>query len=90
MADTYELLGTWAVLPATEARTRAKAAARKALEMAVIYAGLAEKDQAFEWLEKGYEERDDLIAELRFDPRWESLHSDPRFQNLLRRMNLAP
>jgi adenylate cyclase len=54
---------------------------------AVIYAGLVEKDMAFEWLEKGYEDRSIFIkAYPGFDP----LRSDPRFADLLRRMNLQP
>ena len=46
-----------------------------------------EKDKAFEWLKKAYEEHF-TIAKVNtvFDP----LRSDPRFQHLLRRMNLAP
>jgi serine/threonine-protein kinase len=56
---------------------------------AIIYAGLGEKDNAFEWLEKGYEERSLGGGEtIKVDPVWDSLRSDPRFTDLLRRMNL--
>jgi serine/threonine protein kinase/tetratricopeptide (TPR) repeat protein len=55
---------------------------------AVIYAGLVEKDKAFEWLEKGYEER--LLLAIKVDPVHDPLRSDPRFADLLRRMNLQP
>src|SRR5215471_6252842 len=41
--------------------------------MAMIYAGLREKDQAFEWLEKAYQERSDLLVYLKVEPRLDSL-----------------
>ena len=55
-----------------------------------IYAGLREKDRAFEWLHKGYEHRDPLIITLKVNPEVDPLRSDPRFQYLLRKMNLQP
>jgi eukaryotic-like serine/threonine-protein kinase len=62
-----------------------------AASMAMIYAGLRERDKAFEWLEKGYEERSLGGGEtIRVDPVWDPLRSDPRFADLLRRMNLSP
>jgi tetratricopeptide (TPR) repeat protein len=54
---------------------------------ALIHAGLGEKDEAFKWLERAYEERDKGMAFLRVDPTLDPLRSDPRFQDLLRRMN---
>ena len=56
--------------------------------MATVYVGLGEKDQAFEWLEKAYEERDRWLVFLKVDASLDPLRSDPRFQDLLRRMNL--
>ena len=57
--------------------------------IAIIYAGLGEKDQAFAWLEKAYRERADYtLCYLKVEPRFESLRSDPRFQDLLRRVGL--
>jgi TolB-like protein/tetratricopeptide (TPR) repeat protein len=55
---------------------------------ACIYAGLGNKDQAFEWLERSVEERASFIPLLKFDPVMEDLRSDPRFKDLLKRMNL--
>ena len=57
-----------------------------ASEIALIYVGLAEKDQAMTWLEKAYGERFNPSVLLRpcFDP----VRSDPRFQDLLRRIGL--
>jgi serine/threonine-protein kinase len=55
------------------------------VSIASIYAGLGQKDQAFEWIEKGYEVRDDWMMMLKVDPRLDSLRSDPRFTELLKR-----
>jgi tetratricopeptide (TPR) repeat protein len=59
-----------------------------AYHRAIIYVGFGEKDKAFEWLEKGYEEH--FIIAIKVDPVYDSLRSDPRFTDLLRRMNLQP
>jgi TolB-like protein/DNA-binding winged helix-turn-helix (wHTH) protein/Tfp pilus assembly protein PilF len=56
--------------------------------IATVYAGLGEKDKAFEFLEKAYQERSsDLPYFLRADLRMDSLRSDQRFQDLMHRMN---
>ena len=52
-----------------------------------IYIGLGEKDKAFEWLEKSYELREAWMIHLKVDPIFDSLRSDPRFQDLVDRMN---
>ena len=55
------------------------------------YTSLGQRDEAFAWLEKAYEERSFYLAEhLSCGPWFDSLRSDPRFQDLLRRMNLPP
>jgi len=51
---------------------------------------LGEKDQAFEQLEKAYQERAGALIYLKVDFFWDSLRDDPRFHDLLRRMNLLP
>lgn len=55
---------------------------------AQINARLGNRDEAFQWLEKAYEQRSGFVALLKVDPELDSLHSDPRFQTLLDRMNL--
>jgi len=55
--------------------------------VALIYARLGDRNKAFEWLEKSYRERTRAMVYLRVEPQFDSLRSDPRFQNLLRRMN---
>ena len=58
---------------------------------AKIYAGLEEKDRAFEWLEKAYEDRSIVsVGFIKPNPMFDPLRSDPRFANLLRRTNLQP
>jgi serine/threonine protein kinase/Tfp pilus assembly protein PilF len=57
--------------------------------IATMYAGLGNKDKAFEFLEKAFQEKSpDVPYFLKADLRLDSLRSDPRFQNLLRRLNL--
>jgi tetratricopeptide (TPR) repeat protein len=58
--------------------------------IAMVYTGLGKKDQAFGWLEKAYEDRNQFLILLNVEPNFDSLRSDPRFAQLLRRMNLAP
>ena len=57
-------------------------------ETAIIYAGLGEKDAAFQWLEKSYAARDKGLTYLKIDPCVDPLRSDPRFHELLRRVGL--
>ena len=54
-----------------------------------VYAGLGDKDKAFEWLEKAYQERSDLLAWFRKDPESKSLQSDPRFAALMRKIGFT-
>jgi len=54
--------------------------------IAMIYTGLDEKDQAFAWLEKSYQEREWWLCWLKMDPQLDSLRSDPRFIDLARRI----
>jgi tetratricopeptide (TPR) repeat protein len=51
------------------------------------YAQLGDKDQAFVWLEKAHEKHDGRMFTLKVHPFWDPLRDDPRFQDLLRRMN---
>jgi serine/threonine protein kinase/Tfp pilus assembly protein PilF len=57
--------------------------------IALVYTGLGEKDEAFTWLEKAYEDHAFKMAWLKVEPQWDSLRSDPRFADLLRRMRLT-
>ena len=57
-------------------------------QLAVVYAGLDEKDSAFRLLENAYAERSGSLIYLNRDPRLKDLHSDPRFADLVRRIGL--
>jgi len=54
-----------------------------------VYAGLNRTDEAFDWLERAYDERSPLLGYIKADPRFDDLRNDPRFADLLRRMNLS-
>jgi tetratricopeptide (TPR) repeat protein len=56
--------------------------------IAVIHGGLGENDRAFEWLDKAYEGQDSLLILLKVEPMFDSIRNDPRFTELLRRVNL--
>ena len=57
--------------------------------LANVYIGLGDKDQVFFWLEKAYQERSNYMAWLKVFPLHDPLRSDPRFDDLLRRIGLA-
>jgi TolB-like protein/Tfp pilus assembly protein PilF/predicted Ser/Thr protein kinase len=59
-----------------------------ALAFAVVQVGLGEKDQAFAWLDKAYDERFNRLAYLRREAVWDALRPDPRFKELVRRIGL--
>ena len=59
-----------------------------ARDMAIIYTGLGNKDQAFKWLRQACEERDGMLVYLKFDPLFKSLRTDPRFADILQCVGL--
>ena len=59
-----------------------------AFSLAVVYTALGEKDEAFRWL--AYERPHAWVPWVRVDHMWKPLWDDPRFRDLLRRMNLPP
>ena len=54
-----------------------------------VYWGLGDKDHAFQWLEKAYEDRSGFLQLLRA-PFWDPLRSDPRFQDIYKKVGLPP
>jgi len=56
--------------------------------IAVVYVGLGDKDQAFAWLDKAYQDRTFLLIWLKVEPLFDSLRDDPRFADLQRRVGL--
>jgi len=57
------------------------------LGFAYIYSGIGETDKAIEWLEKMYEQRAAWMTQLKVDPMFDSIRSDPGFRDLVERMN---
>jgi DNA-binding winged helix-turn-helix (wHTH) protein/TolB-like protein/tetratricopeptide (TPR) repeat protein len=56
--------------------------------MAMVYTGLGERDKAFSWLGKAFDDREGRMTILKVVPEFDSLRSDPRFADLLRRIGL--
>jgi TolB-like protein/DNA-binding winged helix-turn-helix (wHTH) protein/tetratricopeptide (TPR) repeat protein len=59
-----------------------------AYDIAMVYLGLGEKKQAYDWLENGFRERSAWMVYLNMDPRLNGLRSDPKFIELVRRVGL--
>jgi len=59
-------------------------------DIATFYAGLGDKDKALDWLDRAFGEHAGCMMVLKVDPFFDSLRADPRFQDLLRRMNFPP
>ena len=57
-------------------------------DVARTYACLNEKEQAFTWLEKAYEEHNPDLIELKMEPSFDTIRCDPHFTDLLRRIDL--
>lgn len=57
--------------------------------MIVSYSGIGDKEKCLAWLEKASRERTNIPTGLKVDPLYDPLRSDPRFQQLLRRVGLA-
>ena len=73
--------------------TLTKLSSRKyvpAIYFAVIYAGLNQKDDAFRWLDRAYDERCEYLVYLGTEPLADPLRGDPRFAKLLSRIGLDP
>ena len=59
-------------------------------DMAEIHIGLEQKEQALKYLEMAYRDHSCWMVFLRNDPHFDSIRGDPRYQDILRRMHLAP
>ena len=58
--------------------------------MAVVHAGLGEKEQALEHLERASQERFNWLAFLKVEPQFAALRAEPRFSALVQRIGLSP
>jgi hypothetical protein len=59
-----------------------------AVLVAQVYAFRNQSDKAFEWLDRAYAQRDTGLVETKVNPLLKSLHNDPRFAVLLKKLNL--
>ena len=71
-----------------ELKEMAKQKYVSAYDLALLYTGLGDKEHAIEQLNKAYEERAGWIINLRVEPLFDPLRSDPRFAGLVRRVGL--
>jgi hypothetical protein len=55
--------------------------------LAAIYDALGERERALDLLDKSFAERDALLVFLKVDPKWDNMRSEPRFIELMRKMN---
>src|SRR5437016_4361871 len=72
-----------------ELEERAKKSYVSSYQIALVYLGLHRNDEALKQLENAYQERSTLLTYLKMDPRFDPLRSDPRFEDLLRRIGLT-
>jgi TolB-like protein/DNA-binding winged helix-turn-helix (wHTH) protein/Flp pilus assembly protein TadD len=89
LARTYALSGQRgrAIEVLKELRQVSKRRYVPSFKIAVVYAALGENGRAFAWLEKAYNDHDQGMSNIKVDPRLDPLRSDPRYQDLMRRMN---
>ncbi|MGQ0543604.1 MAG: winged helix-turn-helix domain-containing protein [Blastocatellia bacterium] len=76
----------WRGVVAEQIRTAEAEADPRNFQLACLHAKIGNKEKAFEYLEKAYQERSFMIAVLRVEPQLASLHDDPRFSDLVRRV----
>ena len=88
--NTTNMQQTFRQLIKMELQEKAQKAHVPAISFALIYQGLGKTDQAFDWFEKAIEEPHGSLLELHASPVFDTLHSHPRYEDLLRKMNLEP
>jgi TolB-like protein/DNA-binding winged helix-turn-helix (wHTH) protein len=87
-ALTYYALGRKKESDAALSELITKYYASNAFEIATIYAFRNQTDEAFEWLDRAYAQRDPSLMYTKVQPLLNSLHNDPRFAALLKKLNL--
>jgi TolB-like protein/DNA-binding winged helix-turn-helix (wHTH) protein len=87
-ALTYYALGRKKESDAALSELIAKYHASNAFEIATIYAFRNQTDEAFEWLDRAYAQRDPSMMSTKVEPLLKNLHNDPRFAALLKKLNL--
>ena len=87
-AIAYHALGRKEASDAALSRLVTKYHASMAYQIAQVYAFRSESDEAFGWLDRAYAQRDSGLVGTKVEPLLKSLHSDPRFVALLKKLNL--
>ncbi len=96
-SETIAMIGYVAALSGDSDKARAVLAELRTLveqryipphNIAVVYLGLGERNEALDWLEKAYQDHDVRLSFLKVDPKWNPLRSDARFATLLKRLGL--
>jgi TolB-like protein/DNA-binding winged helix-turn-helix (wHTH) protein/Tfp pilus assembly protein PilF len=87
-ALTYHALGRKNESDAAMRELMMKFHASNAFEIATIYAFRNQTDEAFEWLDRAYAQRDPSLMATKLEPLLKSLHNDPRYSALLKKLNL--
>jgi TolB-like protein/DNA-binding winged helix-turn-helix (wHTH) protein/Tfp pilus assembly protein PilF len=87
-ALTYHALGREKESDAALRELKMKYHASNAFEIAAIYAFRNQSDEAFDWLDRAYAQRDPSLMSTKVQPLLNSLHNDPRFAALLKKLNL--
>jgi tetratricopeptide (TPR) repeat protein len=87
-AIAYHTLGRKKESDAALSEFITKYHASGAYQIAEVYAFRNQSDEAFEWLERAYAQRDGGLIETKVDPLLKNLHGDPRFAPLLKKLNL--
>jgi TolB-like protein/DNA-binding winged helix-turn-helix (wHTH) protein/Tfp pilus assembly protein PilF len=91
LGKLYALSGQTAEAQKIVQKLRARSATQfvSPFEIAEVYATLGDRDSAMVWLEKSYSQRESRIPYLEVDKRFDPVRTDPRFQDLLRRVGLV-
>lgn len=82
--------GYWRSLLESEKADYVSGGGKNPSFIGMLHALLGEKDEAFRWLERGIDEKDNLADLYKVDPALDGLHSDPRWPALLKRINMTP
>jgi TolB-like protein/tetratricopeptide (TPR) repeat protein len=88
LAWAFQYLGRKAEADAALAHIESSYADVAAYDIATLYAMRGERDRAFSWLERAYQQHDYNLSYILAEPDLASLHQDPRWKPFLRKMNL--
>jgi hypothetical protein len=87
-AIAYHALGRKEESDAALSKLITKYHASMAYQIALVYAFRNQSNEAFEWLDRAYAQRDDGLIGSKVDPLLKNLHNDPRYTALLKKLNL--